>query len=680
MSEDPRTTAETRPGREVLFGSRLEASAFPKGLALGVIAASLLLTALAAWSPAALTKGLRAVVELRGGVTVLHGVVEWTTVLLALTVGLFALARLSVLRDSVTKVIANVVLFSLPFDILHLGVAWGLWLPGFSDWSLWISRCFAAAALVLGLWVVSGRARLQVVEHAVDYRIAAASLGVLLTVGFVALRGMGLDAQTPADGPPRPWELLPAGLFLLGGFMVLRIARRFRPSVQSYAIALATLPNVICHLELGLLSRTEFDAHYFSAHLERVLALLVLLVAWAYDYQRTRYGMKRAWEELESARQRLDQEVESAREVLEEEIRQRQAVENTDRTLQRAMETMTLGVTVVDLEGRIQYVNSADARLHGFEVHELMGRKASIYGIGDPLEAKDPRPEERRFWERETLNRRKDGSRFPVRLISDWVTDLEGRTIGKVTICEDLTRLTMLERTREEFLSEVSHELKTPLTSIIAALGLVGSAQQTGQSGRARELTDIAVRNSERLLVLIDDLLELQSLKSDAVSFDIEPLDLRAVVEEVMSEVDPWAESCAVRLDLQDLRAGARVLADERRLVQVLTNLLSNAIRHTAANRGEWVRLEAGQQGDRSYVSVTDQGKGIPKEQLGRLFHRFGQEVDSGARLPGSSGLGLSIVDALVAGMDGSIEVETAVGKGSTFRVVLPRAADPEAD
>lgn len=657
-----------------MSGSHLDRAELPKNLALGVVAFSLLFPALAVWSPGALRDGLRAIVESTGGATVAHGVIEWTTVLLGLTISLFALARLSVVRDSVTIVIASVLLFTVPLDLVHLVVAWGLWAPGFSDWSWWAARCFAAGALALGLRAASGRGSPRHAERAIDYRIAGASLIVLVIVGWVASGGLGEGAQSPAAWSYRPWEVLPLALFLFGGLSVFPAAHRARPSMQSHAVVLAALPNVICHFQMGLLSRVEFDAHYFSAHLERLLGAVALLVGLAYDYRRTRQDIERAWGER-------DEEIEGAgaiRDKLDEEIRQRRLVENAQRALHMAVETMTLGVTVVDLEGRIKYVNRADAHMHGFEVDELLGQKARIYGTGD-LSKRDPRPGKRVFWEREGFNRKKDGSLLPVRLISDWVTDLEGRTVGQVTLCEDLTHMKVLERTREEFLAEVSHELKTPLTSIIASLGLIASIDEESQPGRVNELTDIAVRNSERLLVLINDLLELQKLKAGAVSFKIEPLDQRMVVERAVSEVDPWAESCAVRLDLEDLRPGARVLADERRLVQVLTNLLSNAIRHTAANRGEWVRLEAGQRAGQAYVSVTDQGKGIPRELIGRVFERFGPEVGVSERIPGGSGLGLSIVHALVTGMNGAIEVESTLGKGSTFRVVLPLAPGPEA-
>ncbi|MDA8016029.1 MAG: PAS domain-containing sensor histidine kinase [Thermoanaerobaculia bacterium] len=357
------------------------------------------------------------------------------------------------------------------------------------------------------------------------------------------------------------------------------------------------------------------------------------------------------------------------------------------RLLAKAVETMSLGVTITDREGRIVYVNPADARQHGYRVDELLGASATVYADGveptDVVLAEDEDEPGDEPWSRERLNIKKEGDIFPVRLVSDRLYDRRRRPLGTVTLCEDITERRAVERMKQEFLSTVSHELRTPLTSIIASLDLLGDERLQDPERRA-QLLDVAHRNSHRLLGLINDLLDLQKLKARKMSFTMRPTLPLPVVEETLAGMASLADRSSIALSARvEEHADANwISCDKGRLLQVLTNLLSNAIKFSPRGSEVSVTLvvDAGGGslgGDAVRISVADQGPGIPEDFQKRLFDQFSQADRSNAK-PGGSGLGLSIARGMVEGMDGRLRFDTGP-KGTTFHVVFDRLASEAA-
>lgn len=358
------------------------------------------------------------------------------------------------------------------------------------------------------------------------------------------------------------------------------------------------------------------------------------------------------------------------------------------RLLAKAVETMSLGVTITDRDGRIVYVNPADARQHGFTVEELLGESSAVYAdgvetaegvLGDEEEKPGPEP-----WSRERLNATRDGKVFPVRLVSDRLYDRRGRPLGTVTLCEDITERRAVERMKQEFLSTVSHELRTPLTSIIASLDLLGD-QRLQDPGRRARLLDVAHRNSHRLLGLISDLLDLQKLKARKMSFQLTRVHALSVIEETLEGMGALADRSGIELRLHpaDDAEAAWVRCDRGRLQQVLTNLLSNAIKFSPKDGTVLAAVSVVRTADASAhptmrdrvrISVTDHGPGIPDDFQPRLFEQFSQADRSTART-GGSGLGLSIARGMVDGMGGLLRYDTGPG-GTTFHVEFDRFGD----
>ena len=232
-----------------------------------------------------------------------------------------------------------------------------------------------------------------------------------------------------------------------------------------------------------------------------------------------------------------------------------------------------------------------------------------------------------------------------------------------------------MEALKDEFISIVNHELRTPLTSIHGALGIINTRLGANLPEEARRLIDIAYRNSRRLARLVDNVLDLQKIESGTVTFEIQTQPLRPLLEQALEANQPYATQLGVTLVLEETPPAVRVAVDGDRLIQVLTNLLSNAAKFSPP--GERVAVSAASSAGYWRVAVTDHGPGIPESFRGRVFQRFAQADSSTTRPRGGTGLGLSICKLIVERMGGRIGFETSSGRGTTFYFDLPMEGAP---
>ncbi len=240
-----------------------------------------------------------------------------------------------------------------------------------------------------------------------------------------------------------------------------------------------------------------------------------------------------------------------------------------------------------------------------------------------------------------------------------------------VIIMRDVTKEHELNELRRQFVSNVSHELRTPLTSIHGYAETLLSDPDMDVETRKRFLT-IIENESARMSRMINDLLDLERMESGEARFEFKETDLCMVVNYVLSIVEPLAKEHGVEVETQC--QGVNVWADQDRMVQMILNLVDNAIKYTSLKEiGEKrVKVRVTKEGDYAVIEVSDTGPGIPKEALPRLFDRF-YRVDKGrSRKMGGSGLGLSIVKSIVDRHGGQISVNSEVGVGTTFTVKLP--------
>jgi signal transduction histidine kinase len=252
------------------------------------------------------------------------------------------------------------------------------------------------------------------------------------------------------------------------------------------------------------------------------------------------------------------------------------------------------------------------------------------------------------------------------------VNDAAGRPAYLLGISTDITESKKVERLKSEFISTVSHELRTPLTSIRGALGLLAGGVAGVLGDSARQLLDIALKNSERLTELINDILDIEKIESGKMKFELAPHAIGALVEQAIVANQAYAHTHGVRIEASGQLASVQVRVDAGRFAQVMANLLSNAAKFSP--RGGVVEVAAVADAQRVRISVADHGAGIPESFRDRMFQKFSQADGSDTRAKGGTGLGLAITKSIVEGMGGEISYVTQAGQGTTFFVDLARA------
>jgi len=263
----------------------------------------------------------------------------------------------------------------------------------------------------------------------------------------------------------------------------------------------------------------------------------------------------------------------------------------------------------------------------------------------------------------------RDGREFPLELTISAQPAAEGCRFH--AFARDVTERRAAERAKDEFTSMVSHELRTPLTSIRGSLGLLESGLLGPLSEKGQRMVEIAVENTDRLVRLINDILDLERVDSGAIDLNPQPCDAAGLIQQAVQGLDQFAAQAQVEIVTEETTAV--VLADSDRVIQTLTNLISNAVKFSSA--GSTVRLSCAQRDDEVLFKVSDQGRGIPAEKLELIFERFQQVDASDSREKGGTGLGLAICRMIVERHGGRIWVESSPA-GSVFSFALPTASN----
>ena len=265
---------------------------------------------------------------------------------------------------------------------------------------------------------------------------------------------------------------------------------------------------------------------------------------------------------------------------------------------------------------------------------------------------------------------RKDGSKFPTKGIVTPLRDEHGAVTGFLGVIEDVSARHEVDRMKSEFTAVVSHELRTPLTSIRGSLGLILGAFAHSLPQKVRDLLEIAQSNSDRLGLLINDILDIEKFGAGQMRFDIATVNLGDIVRQAVESNDGFARKHNVSIAVEAVDPALRVDIDPDRFVQVLTNLLSNAVKYSPATGT--VHVSGERRGDDVRVSVRDTGPGIPENFRARIFERFSQADSSATREKGGTGLGLYIARRFMEQMLGRIGFDSEPGQGATFWIELP--------
>jgi len=335
----------------------------------------------------------------------------------------------------------------------------------------------------------------------------------------------------------------------------------------------------------------------------------------------------------------------------------------------------------VDLRGLVTDWNSAAERMFGWKRDEVMGWpmaeliiperfRPSAYKAIDQVRASGTSELLGRHVERLVIDRH--GTELTIEMTAALVSGGEGSFFA--VFLRDIAERKKVDRLKSEFVATVSHELRTPLTSIRASLSMLSDGIVGELPPDIAGLVQIAHESCERLVRLVNDVLDIQKIEAGSMHFERHAQPLLPVAEHALASMQGYAAQMGVLLRLE-CADPARTLAaaiDSDRLVQVLTNLLSNAIKFSP--RGACVTLLLAPHGESARLAVRDEGPGIPEAFRPRVFQRFAQADGADTRQKGGTGLGLSITKSLVEEHGGTIGFETAAGAGTTFMVDLPLA------
>jgi len=259
---------------------------------------------------------------------------------------------------------------------------------------------------------------------------------------------------------------------------------------------------------------------------------------------------------------------------------------------------------------------------------------------------------------------------FPAEVsMATWHTD-EGNFASIVV--RDITETQKADRLKSEFVSTVSHELRTPLTSLMGSLKLVAGGVTGELPDKAKVLLEIAVNNGDRLILLINDILDMNKIESGRIDFNMASTELIPIVEEAVAQNFAYAAKLNVSIVIQQTlkNTDLKVTVDKDRLLQVLANLLSNAAKYSP-DQGV-IQVSVSQHDNTVQITVTDNGPGIPDDFRDRIFHKFAQADSTDTRQKGGTGLGLSITKALVEKMRGRIDYRSTPDVETAFYIKLP--------
>jgi PAS domain S-box-containing protein len=357
------------------------------------------------------------------------------------------------------------------------------------------------------------------------------------------------------------------------------------------------------------------------------------------------------------------------------------ALQNSKNRLVAILDNILDGIITIGETGIIESFNKAAERIFGYEAQQVIGNNVRML-MPEPYYSEHDGYLQQ-FMEsgvrkiigigRQVSGLRRDGSIFPMDLaVSVMQVDNKRMFTG---IVRDITELVKINLMKSEFISTVSHELRTPLTSIRGSLGLIVGGIAGELPAQAKMLAEVANKNCERLILLVNDILDMEKIESGKMEFVLQPVELIALLGRVLQSNQSYADQFSVHLRLEATISDVTVKVDTNRLQQVLTNLLSNAVKFSP--EGENVNVAVSMVDGRVRIAVSDRGCGISEQFRSRIFQKFAQADSSDTRKKGGTGLGLSITRAIVEQMGGKIGFDSEPNVLTTFWVEFPVYSTP---
>jgi PAS domain S-box-containing protein len=366
------------------------------------------------------------------------------------------------------------------------------------------------------------------------------------------------------------------------------------------------------------------------------------------------------------------------------------ALQQSEALFRSLCESSPVGIFRIDAEGKCIYTNPRCQAICGFTFSEALGDGWRDFVHPEDLESLvvewNEAAKAHQEFSAELRYRHRDGSIRYCRSRAAIIFSAEQEIVGHVGTVEDITESRAIEKMKNEFISVVSHELRTPLACIRGSLGLIAAGKLDTQPQRARQMIKIAASETERLVRLVNDILDLERLNSRKVVLVKVWCDVATIMTQSAEVVRPLAEDAKITLNVSPL--SMQVFADTDRIIQTLVNLLSNAVKFSYPESTVWLTAELLSKTKlkpttlqnlifntpQVLFQVKDTGRGIPSDKLDMIFGPFQQVDASDSRDKGGTGLGLSICRSIVEQHGGHIWAESVLGQGSSFYFTLPLA------
>ncbi|RVT46793.1 PAS domain S-box protein [Rheinheimera sediminis] len=341
----------------------------------------------------------------------------------------------------------------------------------------------------------------------------------------------------------------------------------------------------------------------------------------------------------------------------------------TQHQFRQWIDDLPMGIVVVGKDQQPYYHNKAAKELLGSQPELPVAFMAGTNKIYPPDQMPAAKALVGEISQTEDIEVEKNGMRRHIQAWGRPGYNEHGELTFGISVYEDISARKQLDLLKNRFVSTVSHELRTPLTSIHGALGLILGNALGEPDPKIRAMLELAEQNSQRLIRLINDILDMQKIEAGQMTFNFAKVQLQPLLHCAVEQMAGYAEQHKVRLELGAVSDDLWVWADSNRLMQVLANLLSNAAKFSFAD--SLVNIQVSQQNEQIRIAIIDQGPGIEEEFKASIFRPFSQSDTSDVRNFGGTGLGLSISKSIIEQHGGSLAFESTLGQGSSFYVDL---------
>lgn len=341
------------------------------------------------------------------------------------------------------------------------------------------------------------------------------------------------------------------------------------------------------------------------------------------------------------------------------------------------VESINDGVIVTDNDNKVLLMNKAAERVFNLKEKEVLGKhflevinNEKILSIINKVKNRKSSDGYKKYSDF-SLN---EGSKKYYRINVVPILDKKGDNIGIVTLIQDITKLKEIDNMKSDFISKVSHEFRTPLTSVAMAVGLLLDKVPGKINKEQKELLHAIQQDEKRLADFVDELLDLSRIESGKIQMDLKPCRIKDIAERAVNPLKMQAEEKKIKIKIDKTKDAPKVKADFNKIIWVFANLVGNAIRYTPADGSGLIEIKFKEVGKKILVSVSDNGKGISEDFQKVVFEKFVQVKDKNEPSEGGAGLGLAISKEIITAHGGDIWVKSELKKGSTFYFTLNRS------